>query len=587
MNNTQELFNKRILREGLKPNLCAALLIFIYAAFFIYLRLRQLPWAVLIVAVIVVFAEFVFSPLTNSILTKKLTARITDWRNGGTYDYADRTALFEDIMEFPFKKAFQTFVYFSICATLMALGYHFVPAMGIDWKTDAMSYAACLFGSYNAGLFTLAYSERVCSEYAEELVRQGIDEKYAEEKKQFGLHLRLRCVLYLILPVLFTGVLVFLVLCQGYGSINGYVPTPLMQIGRMAGICFVNMFLCCFLGYLFYRQITASTVRLCSMLTEVLEKKSSAVFVPTSICDRMQYNIYLLNGIIFQFRELFVKNADVSAAVRKDSADLSEITGNFSSTSLEQSAGVKEIVTTMEDSNALSRNISGRISNVAAGAEETTKEVASGVGILQQNVSQLQELNRSNTEITEGIRLLSTRIDGVRDIVNSIDDIADQTRIIAFNAELEAVRAGAAGRNFHIVAAEIRRLADSTMKSTQEIRQRIEDVRNASRELVSVSGNGTACIADGMHMAGELDAHFNGIKASADVTSEKSAEIARIIEQQTEAFNQIVVTLRQISSGIDNFTESTAMINTAAAEMEKQAARLSGLQHETEHAEEI
>ena len=576
MNNTQEPFNKRILREGMKPNLCAALLIFIYAAFFISLRLRQLPWAVLVVAAIVVF-----SPLTNSILTKKLSERIAAWQNGALYDYGDRTALFEDVMEFPLKKAFQTFAYFFICAALMALGYHFVPAMSIDWKTDAMSYAACLFGSYNAGLLTLAYSERVCSDYAEKLVSQGIDEKYVQKKKQFGLHLIFRCVVYLILPVLFSAVLVFLVLLQGYGSVNGYILTPFMQISRMCGICIINMSICCALGYLFYRQIKKSTERLGSLLNEVLVKESSAIFVPTNICDRMQYNIYLLDGIIAQFNELLLKNAGVGAAVRKNSADLSEVTGNFSSTSLEQSAGVKEIVTTMEDSNALSRNISGRISNVAAGAEQTTMDVASGIDILTQNVLQLQELNHSNAEINEGIRLLSTQIDGVRDIVNSINEIADQTRIIAFNAELEAVRAGTSGRNFHIVAAEIRRLADSTMKSTQEIRQRITDVLDASRDLVSVSGNGTACIADGMHMAQELETHFTDIKASADVTAGKSAEIAHIIEQQTEAFNQIVVTLRQISTGIDNFTDSTNMINTAAAEMEKQAERLSGLQHET------
>jgi methyl-accepting chemotaxis protein len=587
MTETREPFNRRIQREGMKPNLCAALLIFIYAAFFISLKLRQLPWALLVVAVIVAFAEFVFSPLTNSILTKKLSGRIAAWQNGTAYDYGDRTALFEDIMEFPVKKSFQTFAYFFICATLMALGYHFVPAMEIDWKTDAMSYAACLFGSYNAGLLTLAYSERVCSDYTEELVRQGIDDKYVQKKKQFGLHLNFRCVLYLILPVFFTAVLTFLVLLQGYGSVNGYVLTPFIQIGRMSGICIINMSICCVLGYLFYRQIKASTGRLGSMLTEVLVKESSEIFVPTNVCDRMQYNIYLLNGIISQFHELLLKNAHVGDTVRKNSADLSEVTGNFSSTSLEQSAGVKEIVATMEDSGALSRNISARISNVASGAEQTTEDVASGVDILLRNVSQLQELNRSNTEISDGIRLLSTQIDSVRDIVNSINEIADQTRIIAFNAELEAVRAGVAGRNFHIVASEIRRLADSTMRSTQEIRQRITDVQNASRDLVAVSGNGTACIADGMHMARELDSRFNDIKASADITSGKSAEIARIIEQQTEAFSQIVITLRQISTGIDNFTDSTRMINTAAAEMEKQAERLSGLQHETDIPEPV
>jgi methyl-accepting chemotaxis protein len=582
VNNQYTPFDKVIFNAGMKPNLIAALLIFIYAAFFISLQFNQLPWAILIVAVIVACAEFVFSPLTNGILTKDLSRRVAAWEQSDGLDYADRTALFEDIMIFPVKKAVQTFIYFFLCATCMAIGYHFVPAMGIDWNTDAMSYAACLFGSYNAALLALSYSERICTGYAERLVKQGVDDIYIHQQKQFGLPMGLRCLLYLILPALFTGCLTFLVLCQTYDSAALSFSSIGASIGRMAGICVINMVICGVLGYLFFRQIKTSTSRLGNMLTTVLIQKSSELFVPTNICDRMQYNIYLLNNIISQFHDLLIKNARVGDQVLTSAADLSDVTGSFSTTSLEQSAGVKEIVATMEDSDALSRNIAGRIAGVSDGAEDAGTDISSGFAVLSQNVSQLEDIALSNTEILDGIHRLESQISAVWEIVDSINDIADQTRIIAFNAELEAVRAGSAGRNFHIVATEIRRLADNTMESTHEIRQRITDIQKASENLVVLSANGTKSIADGQKMAHELESLFSGIKSAVDDTSEKSVEIAHIVDQQTASFNQILITLRQISAGIDNFTESTRLISSTAAEMENQAARLSDLHHTDE-----
>ena len=76
---------------------------------------------------------------------------------------------------------------------------------------------------------------------------------------------------------------------------------------------------------------------------------------------------------------------------------------------------------------------------------------------------------RQIPETISGIKMLGEKIESIWDIVNIINGIADQTKIIAFNAELEASAAGEAGKNFQIVATEIRRLADSTVSSTNEI----------------------------------------------------------------------------------------------------------------------
>ncbi|MBQ3688030.1 MAG: hypothetical protein II932_09365, partial [Treponema sp.] len=142
-------------------------------------------------------------------------------------------------------------------------------------------------------------------------------------------------------------------------------------------------------------------------------------------------------------------------------------------TGQEQSASIKEIVATMEDNNALAENISVKIQDVAGVAEKTSGDVAEGVSHLEKNVSQLHEIASANQDTIDGIKVLGDRINNIWDIVTLINSVADQAKIIAFNAELEASSAGEAGKSFHIVATEIRRLADGIIDGTKEIKEKI------------------------------------------------------------------------------------------------------------------
>ncbi|MBP5156636.1 MAG: hypothetical protein ILP18_02025, partial [Treponema sp.] len=139
-------------------------------------------------------------------------------------------------------------------------------------------------------------------------------------------------------------------------------------------------------------------------------------------------------------------------------------------TAQNQSAAVKEIVATMEDCTALSEDISRQITDVSSLAVKTNGDVADGVELIADNVTQLREIADANKTTIEGIKELGNKITNIWDIVTLINSVADQAKIIAFNAELEASSAGEAGKNFHIVATEIRRLADSIIDGTKEIK---------------------------------------------------------------------------------------------------------------------
>ena len=149
------------------------------------------------------------------------------------------------------------------------------------------------------------------------------------------------------------------------------------------------------------------------------------------------------------------------------------------------------------------------------------------------------------------------KIESIWEILDIINTIADQTKIIAFNAELEASAAGEAGKNFEIVAGEIRRLADNIVVSTQEIKNYIHEIQDASNNLLLTSQKGTESIQQGWELSRDITGLFEKILSSANESAGSAEQIARSTDQQSSSFDQIILTLKQISEGIGNFVLST------------------------------
>lgn len=186
-----------------------------------------------------------------------------------------------------------------------------------------------------------------------------------------------------------------------------------------------------------------------------------------------------------------------------------------------------------------------------------TEAVRSGSQALQSNVNDLQEIRNMNTLTINGIKELSTKIDGIWDIVGIINNVADQTKIIAFNAELEASSSGEAGKNFHIVATEIRRLSDTIIDSIKEIKDVINDVQKASDTLILDSEKGTKQIDASCENAKFLEKGFGSIMISSEESeSSNSAEV------NASSSNKIFNSLDHIAQGIAEFAHNTVNISS-------------------------
>ena len=270
------------------------------------------------------------------------------------------------------------------------------------------------------------------------------------------------------------------------------------------------------------------------------------------------------NGFLDILRSTVGSFKQSSQLVANSVFDLASSTKEITTTANEQSAGVSEIVSTMEGNKNLSEQISFKTTEVANLANETQDLSSKGAELREANQSMMEEIRNQNQKIISEIRNVSDMIIRISEAIRIIDGIADQTKLIAFNASLEASSSGEAGARFSVVASEIRRFADNVVESTKEIKQKIEEVQGASQSLITEANSGSRQIEIGYERMSEQKIVFEQIVDVSQNVATRSQQISNLSKQQELASSQIFTALKEISAGVKQFVAATSSTSKIA-----------------------
>ena len=260
----------------------------------------------------------------------------------------------------------------------------------------------------------------------------------------------------------------------------------------------------------------------------------------------------------------------VSQAVMELSSSAKEMTA----TANEQSASVAEIVSTMESNKALSVQAAEKTTEVANLAVQTQDLSRRGAELREVNENMMLDIRNQNAKIIEIIRNLSEMLSRIDESVKLIDTIADHTKLIAFNAALEASSSGEAGTRFSVVAGEIRRFADNVVESAAEIKEKITELHEASQNLSTEAANGTRTIDLGYNRIAEQKVVFENIVEVSQNVANRTQDISGLCRQQELAITQVFSALKEISSGVNQFVSTTNLTTTTIEKLNNMSAEL-------------
>jgi len=257
----------------------------------------------------------------------------------------------------------------------------------------------------------------------------------------------------------------------------------------------------------------------------------------------------------------------MAKTIKKSSDDIFLSSKNIFNTANNQAASIHEIESIINENTQIAGDISEKTANVSTIAARTENDIIQGFSVLERNVDQLDDIKKKNDSVIAGIINLGNKILKIRDIIKNINMITDQTKVIAFNAALEAASAGERGKRFSVVATEVNRLADDIASLTRQIREQVEEIQNFSSSLIISSEESADKISEGNNLIKELEDIFKEIRSGAEVTSNQAQTITISTHKQLKSTEQINIAISDISKGLTNFIQSTRLASSSAEEL--------------------
>lgn len=263
-------------------------------------------------------------------------------------------------------------------------------------------------------------------------------------------------------------------------------------------------------------------------------------------------------------------NRQIGSAVQhiqSSSTELQSAANQQTTGTKEQVASMNEIATTIKELVVTARQIAESAQRVAGIAEETAAGARKGEQTVQKSQDAAGQIRRQVDLIVGHMLDLGKKSQQIGGILDIINELAEQTNILAINATIEAAGAGEAGKRFGVVADEIRKLADRVGSSTKDIKTLIEEIRSAVHTTVMATETGSKAVDAGTRQFGEVSTTFVQIARLVETTREAAREIELSTKQQTTAVEQVNLAIANVAQASKESEASSSQTLQTVSEL--------------------
>ncbi len=262
------------------------------------------------------------------------------------------------------------------------------------------------------------------------------------------------------------------------------------------------------------------------------------------------------------------------AQLSSSSAEILATTTQVASSAAETAAAVSETTATVEEVKQTAQHASQKAKYVSDSAQKASNVSQAGRRSVEEALHVMHRIREQMGSIAESIVQLSEQSHAIGQIIATVNDLAEQSNLLAVNAAIEAARAGEQGKSFGVVAHEIRSLAEQSKQATGQVRTILGDIQKATNVAVLATEQGNKAVEAGVKQSSETDEAIRLLSASINEAAQAATQIAASSHQQMVGMDQVAVAMNNIKEASEQNVAGTRQAELAAQGLHQMGVRL-------------
>ncbi|HTF92850.1 MAG TPA: methyl-accepting chemotaxis protein, partial [Verrucomicrobiae bacterium] len=236
----------------------------------------------------------------------------------------------------------------------------------------------------------------------------------------------------------------------------------------------------------------------------------------------------------------------------------------LASSSAETETAISETTTTVEEVKQTGHLSRQKAKNVVESSQKAAEVARTGRKTVETSIAGMKHIQTQMDSIAESIVRLSEQSQTIGEIIASVNDLADQSNLLAVNAAIEAAKAGEHGKGFSVVAQEIRSLAEQSKQATAQVRNILSEIQKATSAAVMATEQGSKAVESGVKQSAEVDESIRALADAMAEAAQAATQIAASSQQQLVGTDQVALVMESIRQASTQNVAGTKQAQTAA-----------------------